>query len=210
MGIDPGTIEGLAVAFYERLGFDPGVPVDTFRLARTLLGPDAVERRVHLAGVPGRLFYVHGERRIAVSGRLPLGYQRHVAGHELGHIVLEEIGYVGGDLEQACDLFGAAVMAPMPAVRAMVRAFGPDHEAIADEVVSTQTWAALRVAECLGIPRAVVTPSRTYVRGPDHFEWGSDRELRQLARTRITRPGIRKTALIDDPKRVIIDVEDVG
>lgn len=210
MGIDLASLEALATAFYEQLGFDPTYPVDTFRLARRLLGPDGIERRVRLAGASGHVFYVHGERRIAVNGRLPLGYQRHAAGHELGHIVLEENGYTGDDIEQACDLFGAAIMAPMSAVRAMVRAFGPDHEAIADEVVATQTWAALRVAECLGIPRAIVTPVKTYVRGPDSFEWGTEDSLRQLARTRIPRPGTRKTRLSDDPRRVVLDVDEVG
>jgi hypothetical protein len=70
-------------------------------------------------------------------------------GHELGHIVLDEIGYRDDDVETVCDTFGAAVMAPIPAVRAILRAFGRDHEAIADEVGSTQTCSpTIRDALC--------------------------------------------------------------
>ncbi len=208
MGITTSEIEALAVAFYERLGFDPSVPIDTFRLARALLGPCAIERGSSIIGVPAKTFMVNGQRRIAVSRRVPLEYAFFYAGHELGHLVLEEQGYRGADIEAVCDTFGAAVTAPMPAVRAMLRVFGRDHEAIAAEVGTTQTHAALRVAECLGIPRAIITPARLYVRGPDSFVWGSEDELRRLARARGVRPGLTKAKLTDDPRRVVLDVDE--
>jgi Zn-dependent peptidase ImmA (M78 family) len=135
-------------------------------------------------------------------------YAQFFVGHELGHIVLEELGYRENDLETVCDQFGAAVMAPIPAVSAMLRIFGRDHEAIADEVCSTQTWAALRVAECLRIPRAIVTPHRVYARGPEEFVWGPEDELRKLARG--NRPGVMRARLTDDPRRVLIDIDDTG
>lgn len=208
MALDATEVEAIAVDFYRRLGFDPEQPVDTFRLARKLLGPDAIERGTAIAGVPAKVFVVNGERRIAVSRKLSVPYARFFVGHELGHIVLDELGYREDDLEAACDMFGAAVMAPVPAVNAMLRAFGRDHEAIADEVGSTQTWAALRVAECLGIPRAIITPARLYVRGPEGFVWGAEDELRRIARARAVRPGVTKAKLTDDPARVVLDVDD--
>lgn len=209
MALDATEVEALAVAFYRRLGFDPEQPVDTFRLARKLLGPEAIERGTAIAGLPAKLFVVNGERRIAVSRKLSVPYARFYAGHELGHVVLDEIGYREDDVEAACDMFGAAVMAPIPAVAAMLRAFGRDHEAIADEVGSTQTWAALRVAEFLRIPRAIITPAKLYVRGPEAFEWGPEDGLRRIARARVVRPGVTKVKLTDDPSRVVIDVEDL-
>jgi hypothetical protein len=208
MRLEPGDVEGLAVALYERLGFDPATPVDTFRLARKLLGPDAIERATGIVGVPAKVFFVRGERRIGVSKRLQVEHSRFVVGHELGHIVLDEIGYREDDIESVCDAFGAAVMAPAPAVRAMIAAFGRDHEVMADEICSTQTWAVLRVAEVLGIPRAVLTPRRIYARGPDGFVWGTEGELRRISRERVQRPGLRKTRLTDDPGRVVLDVDD--
>jgi hypothetical protein len=212
VGISTSEIEGLAVAFYERLGFDPAIPVDPFRLARKLLGPMAIERGTSVAGLSAKLFVVRGERRIAVSRKIPPEYAMFYVGHELGHVVLDEIGYREDDLETACDAFGAAVMAPMPAVRTLLRAFGRDHAAIAEEIGATQTWAALRVAECLGIPRAIITPGRLYVRGPEAFEWGPEDSLRRLARGRAGAPGITKVKLTDDPRRVVIDIDesDVG
>lgn len=206
--MDASEVEALAVEFYCRLKLDPARPVDTFRLARLLLGPDAIERGTSIVGAHAKVFTLRGTKRIAVNRKLSIEYAQFAVGHELGHVVLDELGYRDDDLEQACDTFGAAVMAPIPAVRAMLRAFGRDHEAIAEEVCSTQTWAALRVAECLGIPRAVLTPARVYARGPEAFVWGSERELRQLARGE--RPGVRKVRLTDDPRRVVIDAEDVG
>lgn len=210
MGLDATEVEALAVAFYRRLGFDPAEPVDTFRLARALLGPDAIERGTSIVGLPAKLFMVRGARRIAVSRKLSVPYARFYAGHELGHVVLDELGYRDDDLEAVCDMFGAAVMAPIPAVAALLRAFGRDHEAIAAEVGATQTWAALRVAEALGIPRAIITPARVYARGPEAFVWGPEDGLRRLARGRVVRPGVTKVKLTDDPRRVVIDVEEAG
>jgi len=206
--LSPAEVETLAVDFYRRLGFDPAAPVDTFRLARKLLGPGSIERGTSLVGIPARTFVLRGVRKIAVNRRISFPYQQHAVGHELGHIVLDELGYIDDNLESVCDLFGACVMAPRPAVAAMLRAFGPDHVAMADEVGSTQTLAALRIAETLGIPRAVVTPARIYARGPDEFVWGPEDELRKLARR--ARPGIVRAKLTDDPRRVVIDVEETG
>lgn len=193
--------------FYRRLGLDPARPLDTFRLARLALGGAAIERGTSVVGVGAKLFTLHGKRRIAVSRKLSVEYAQFFVGHELGHLVCDEIGYLEEDVERVCDQFGAAVMAPIPAVSAMLRAFGRDHAAIADEVCSTQTWAALRVAECLRIPRAVLTPSRVYARGPEEWVW-NERELRRLARGE--RPGVTRARLTDDPRRLLIDVEDVG
>lgn len=208
MWVSPAEVEALAVDFYRRLSLEPSVPVDTFRLARKLLGPGSIERGTRLVGIPARTFVLRGERRIAVNRRIPFPYQQHAVGHELGHVVLDELGYRDEDVESVCDLFGACVMAPRPAVVAMLRAFGRDHVAMADEVGSTQTLAALRIAETLGMPRAVVTPQRIYARGPEEFVWCGEEELRRLARR--ARPGIVRAKLTDDPRRVVIDVEEAG
>lgn len=210
MPLSPAEVEALATDFYRRLGFEPTTPIDTFRLARKLLGPGSIERGTSLVGIQARTFVLNGARKIAVNKRIPFPYQQHRVGHELGHIVFDELGYLDDDIESACDLFGACVMAPRPAVVAMLHAFGRDHQAMADEVGSTQTLAALRIAETLGIPRAVVTPERIYARGPDEFVWCSEEELRRLARSARPGPGIVLAKLTDDPRRRVLDVEDVG
>ncbi len=208
MGISPADVEGLAVALYEQLGFDPSVPVDTFRLARTLLGPAAIARGTSMVGLPAMLSYVRGAHRISIARKLSYACAAFCVGHELGHVVFHRLNYREEDLETACDALGAALMAPMPAVRAMVRSFGPDHEAIAEEICATQTWAALRVAECLGMPRAVVTLRHVHVRGSEDFQWGDAQQIRRIAASRASRPGLRKTRLSDGSRAIVLDVEE--
>ncbi len=207
LSFDAGEIEGLAVDLYLRLSLDPERPIDTFRLARKLLGVGAIVRGTSLVGLPAKLFTVNMQTKIAINRALPFPYAQFFIGHELGHHICNELGYREDDIEHVCDHFGAAVMAPMPAVRAMLRAFGRDHEAIADEVGSTQTWAALRIAECVGIPRAIVTPKKTYLRGPEEFVFGSVQSVRGLVRG--NRPGVSKVQLTDDPRRTVLDFEEL-
>lgn len=104
------------------------------------------------------------------------------------------------DSERAADYLGAALMAPYP----LARAYDDDWRALAGDIGSTQTQAALRCAEVLHLPRAVVTPARVYLRGPEGFVW-------PLARRKLERlPGVRKTPLDDDPARAVLDVEEVS
>lgn len=206
--MDRYDVEALATETYRRLGLDPERPVDTFRIARLELGADAIVRGTAIAGEIATTFMFQGRRRIAINRKFPVETQQHAVGHELGHARFDALGFRDENIEELCDLYGAALMAPAPAVRAMLRAFGRDHAAIADEIVSTQTLAALRIAEVLGIPRAVVTPARIYARGPEEFVWGPEDELRRLARR--TRPGIVRAKLTDDPRRVVIDVDETG
>ena len=207
--MDLASLEGLAVAFYTRHGLDPSQPVQTAKLARLELGDGAVVRGVTLAGAHATTFFHEGRRCIAVRRNLTDEYARFYIGHELGHLICEREGYRENDLEKVCDALGAMLMAPMPAVRAMVRIFGTtDFEEVADEVGSTETWAALRIAEALGIPRAILTPQRVYTRGPDEFVWGPEDSLRRLARGKIG-PGITCIRLHDDPRRYVLDVDEL-
>lgn len=199
--MDVAEVEALAVATYRRLGFDPAEPVSTFKIARAMLGPNAIEKGT-LVAVAAQLFTVKGERRIAYSRKLAPEYASFHVAHELGHVLCDEVGFRGPRLEQVCDQLAAALMAPLPAIGALVRA-GVTHEELADEVVATQTWAALRIAEYLKIPRAVLTPARVYVRGDESFRWPLS--VRKLATKDV--PGIRRTSLTDDPARLVLDVD---
>jgi hypothetical protein len=210
MGLTVVEIEGLAVSFYERLGFDATEPIDTFRLARKRLGPHGILLGTSIVGLPAARFVKDGMTRIAVNKRLSMPYAMFFAGHELGHEICDEIGYREDDLERVCDHLGAALQAPMPAVRKLYRALGNDLKEIADEVGATQTWAALRLAEYLKIPRAVLTPQRIYLRGPDEFVWGPEDELRRIGHARKARPGITKVRLTDDTRRIVIDIDELA
>lgn len=199
--LDVPSLEGLAIATYERLGLDPSEPVTTFRIARLLLGADAIVRPPQMLGVQACTIVVDGRRRIAVKARLPVTYALFFAGHELGHVLLEEEGYRGDDLELACDYLGAALMAPRPAMVRLHRAVGFDLEEMSRALVATQTQCALRVGEVLGLPLAVVAPT-IRVRGLEEWVWPDERTLRSWAR----RPpsGLAKTRLTDDRRRVVL------
>jgi hypothetical protein len=202
--------EGLAVSLYRRLGLDPSEPVSPFVLATKWLGERAVIRPVTPMTSPAMTFILDGRRRIALKRNVAPNYAAFYVGHELGHALLHEEGYVGEYEEQLADLIGAALLAPMPAVRSLMRSFDGDLQAIADAVHSTSTWAALRTAEAMGITRAVIAPQSVRVRGPEAFVWPAESTLRQWAEARKIPAGLAKTRLKDDRRRIVIDVEEAG
>lgn len=192
-------LEGLAISLYDRLGLDPAEAESPLTLARRWLGADAIVLAPATQRAPAVTFRVHGQLKIAIKP-LPPEYRRFWVAHELGHILLGEPGSGHEDGERAADYVAAALMAPRP----YALAYGDDWRALAADVGCTQTQSALRTAETLHVPRAVITPHRVYVRGPDGFVW-------PLARRSIVRmPGVKKTPLDDDPERLVVDVEDVG
>jgi len=208
--MDSGEAESLAVALYKRLRLDPSEPVSTFKLATRWLGPDTVIRPVTPMTSPAMTFVLHGERRIAIKRQVDARYAGFYVGHELGHILLDEIGYRENDVEQSADRIGAALVCPRPATVALYKCFGRDFEAIADELGCTETLVALRLAEVRGLTRAVVTPRRVYVRSDESFVWGSEADVRVLAKEKPQRPGISRAKLRDDPRRIVIDIDEAG
>lgn len=182
----------------------PHVP----RLARALLGPDAIVRGPRPLHAPAALVRVGDAWRIILSRSLLPLYALFAVGHELGHWLLARHGYDGDDEERAADYLGAALLAPRRAFLAARRALGDDLPALADALSMTETGAALRLGEVLGVPLAVVAPARVRVRGPKEWVWPDEGTLRRWARR--PAPGVRKTKLRDDPRRVMLGVEDAG
>jgi hypothetical protein len=199
--------EQLAFDFYERNGCDPAEPVDPFTLTRKFLGAGTVVRAAGMVSGPAATFVVNGRRKIAIKRNVPIEYAAFFCAHELGHIVHEEIGYRGDDIEEQCDLFAGALLAPRPAVIRLHRAFGFDLTAIADEVGSTETWAALRIGEVFHVPLVVVAP-RIRARGPESFVWPDAGTLRRWAQRLPVGMGLAKTRLKDDPKRAVIRADE--
>jgi hypothetical protein len=204
--MDPRDLEALGVEAYERHRLDPSTPISPAKLARLELGADSIVRAPLTTSGPARLFWHNGRRRIAVKSRLPAVYARFYVGHELAHHALERAGYVGEDLEQACDYLGAVFMAPRPAALRLHRAFGFDLGAIAKAVGSTQTWAALRLGEALVVPLVAVSPALVRVRGPEDWVWPDERTIRRAARA--PTPGLRKVEITDGRGRVALVAGD--
>jgi hypothetical protein len=206
-------LESVAVETYERLGLDPSEPVDTCKLARLRFrgrgdSTPIVTRPPSLLGArPGAVWWKGETPFIAVRKTVPIEIVQHVVGHEMGHLLLGRKHDSDPDLEAACDYLGACLMAPRPAVLALHRAHGWKLREIAEEVCATQTWAALRLGEALGIPLAAISPVAVRVRGPEEWAWPSEPEIRQLARRQ--RPGLKKVAITDQRARCAIICEDL-
>lgn len=198
-------LEGIAHAAYTEAGLDPERPCVP-RLARGLLGADAIQRGPRPLHAPAALVRVGGAWRIILARSLPRLCAMFAVGHELGHWLLARHGYDSADEERAADYLGAALIAPRRAFLAARRALGEDLPALAEAFSMTETGVALRLGEVTGAPLAVIAPARVRVRGPEEWVWPDELTLRRWARRPV--PGIRKTTLTDDPRRVMLGVAD--
>ena len=195
-------LEGVAEARYLSAGLDPEEP-DVYRLVRVLLGASVVKGPRPISG-PAALYRVGAEYRIVVSSKLPPAYQRFYAAHELAHWMLREEGLDDRD-EAAADYLGAALLAPRRAFISAVRN-GLDLPTLADIFGLTETGAALRLGETTGRPIVLVAPASVRVRGPEEWVWPPEPTLRTWARK--GRPGLARTRLVDDPRRVMLESEE--
>lgn len=200
-------LEGIATAAYREAGIDPEKP-SVVRLAKTLLGEGAIERGPRPIGGPAALIRVGASWRIVVARSLPRAYALFAVAHELGHYLLRREGFRGDDEERAADYVGGALLAPRDAFLAARRAYGPDLGELARAFGTTETGAALRLGEVTGQPLAVIAPKIVRVRGPLDWVWPDEATLRRWARRPI--PGLRKVRLADDPRRVVLDAEEIA
>ena len=200
-------LEGIAEAAYREAKLDPERPHVT-RLARALLGPDAIQRGPRPISSPAALVRVGDNWRIYLGRSLPPLYALFAVGHELGHWLLNRCGYHGDDEERAADYLSGALLAPRATFLSAHRALGEDLPALAETFSMTETGAALRLGEVTRVPLAVVAPATVRVRGPEEWVWPEESTLRSWARR--TMPGIKKVRLTDDPRRVVLEPEDLG
>ncbi len=207
MGGDQLELEGIAEAAYCSAGLDPERP-HVARLARALLGPEAIRRGPRPLHGPAALVRVGEEWRIVLARGLPPLQAVFAVGHELGHWLLRQHGYDGDDEERDADYLAAALLAPRSAFLAARRVLRDDLPALAATFGMTETAAALRLGEVCRVPLAVVAPQTVRVRGPEGWVWPDEASLRRWARGRPL-PGIRKVRLTDDPRRVVLDAEAV-
>lgn len=203
-------LEGIAGAVL-REGGEPDDEVPRLaRLTKTLLGDRAVEYTpVRLPG-DAALVRVYDEWRIYVRRGLPVERRAFAIAHELAEWWLKaREKYEREDVEDAANYVAAAILTPRSAFRLALSSVGSDFPRLAESFRVTETHAALREAEIRCLPRAVVTPARVRVRGPEEWSWPDESTIRRWARGR-TGPGLRKTKLTDDPRRVVLDAEMVG
>ncbi len=201
--MDAALLEGIADALYHEAGEDPADAVSPVRLARTLLGRDAVTivPRHALRGEMAMLVRVNDRWRIVLRHDINDAELGHTIAHELAHWALRREGEP--DTEEACDYLAAALVAPARAFRSAMRAHGTDFVALADDFRTTQSLVALRWGESHGIPLALVRPGLVRVRGQLEFVWPDAHTITRWANGRPPR-GVVKTRLTDDRRRVVL------
>lgn len=206
--MDQAEVERIAANILEEGQQDPEEPPRLARLVVALMGPNAVDYASSLRG-DGALVRIGDDWRIFVRHRLPLERRTFAIAHELAEWWMRvRLQYRSGDVEHAANGIAAAVLAPRPAFVRALRFFGGSLPELAEAFGVTESHAALREAEITHQPRALVSPALVRVRGPETFVWPDERTLRAWARR--SRPGLRKTRLTDDPRRVVLDAEETG
>jgi len=203
--MEQAVVEGLADDAYRRAGMEPEQP-NISRLARGLLGPDAIERGPRPFHGPGALIRVQETWRIVISRSLEPSFARFVVAHELAHYLFRLNGctFEDADEERCANRLGAALLAPRRAWALARRSLGEELPALSEAFGLTETGAALRLGEAELRPIVVVCPSALLARGPEDWVWPDAATLRRWARQPI--PGVRKTRLTDDPRRSVLDV----
>lgn len=148
----------------------------------------------------GGLAQHNGRWFIGVRRSLPEAYREHTIGHELAHWWARTNGVV--DSEERADYIGAALLLPRIAFFERIHAIGYDLSELAATFAATETAVALRLGELEREPLAVVAPASVRVRGPEEWVWPEAETVRGWARN--GRPGLSKTRLRDDRRRVVL------
>lgn len=202
-------LEGIAEALLREGGQEDDQAPRLGQLVTALLGPGAVEYApISLRG-DGALVRIHDDWRIYVRRRLPLERRAFAISHELAEWWLRvRERYQGEDVEHAANYIAAAILSPRRAFRLALEDYGHEFAELARAFRVTETHVALREAELARLPRAVVSPALVRVRGPEAWVWPDEAVVRRWARGGAR--GVRKVRLTDDPRRVVLDAEDLS
>lgn len=190
-----GDVEGDVEAFRNELDADERATMVDLCVAATGEEPQLVDH-----GPEGR--YVEGVVRLRRG--LSDARARHRIGHELGHLFYERVEYAGADLEERCDLFGAALCMPRRAARAALRSVGHRVHGLAAHFGVTQSVSLLRIGEVTGRPVCLLCFRGPIARGAD-FAWPSASAL--VAGLRQGRADVHPVRISDEPNRLGLMVD---
>ena len=198
--MDVWDSEGAALSIFREAGIDPADPPGPHALAEALMGRGAIAyARIREDGH----FSPYGARpRIYLRSGMSELREAWTIFHELAerHVFGEQ----DEAIEVACNRIAACLRAPRAAFRWLLEDVGPENlQELAERSGTSQTSAAMRVAEVLDVPSVIVTPATVYVRGPE-WGWPDEAELRRLSRARAVPGELRKVRLDDAKGRVLL------
>jgi hypothetical protein len=169
-------VENSVHELFARAGLAPSEPCGGVRLATAILGRSCIQIVPHRA-LPGNsaLEWNGTKSVIRVRDGLNARQLNHAAAHELGewHLRLRE--YERADCEDIARAIAAAVCVPRSAFREARRVLGEGIPELSRAFVVSESLMALRIAECTGLPTALITRRRVRTRGPAR-EWPTTRE----------------------------------
>lgn len=198
--MDVWEVDALQRELYQRARLDPDVPANMLDLA---CGLGLRVRMIHPATFPGDGMLVGDE--VLLRTKISRVRKRFALAHEIAEWRLAGVAHEY--IEQLCDALAAALIAPRrPFIRAANELGAEAFGQLAFAFGMTQTGAALRSAETLLFPLALVRPGLVRVRGPLEFEWGTEAQVRRWAEA--PRPGLKKVEITDEPRRAALVADE--
>lgn len=193
--------EGDAISLYRRSGFGLAAPPGPVPFAESLLGRGSIRFDRPPLGADAALTRVGDRWLIFTSPRLAPARMAWGIYHELAEWWLRDER--DERIEDRCDQLAAALRAPRDAFREAAGIVGDDLTELAGAFLTSESSAAMRIAEVLDRPLVLVTPTRVRVRGPE-YGWPGESALRELARRRRMPDGVTKVKLGDAPGRIAL------
>lgn len=161
---------------------------------------------------PGRQTRASGSSALAWPDGVPVIHLRrdltptqinHAVAHELGEWLLHMWGFHGPPAEDLSGRIGAALCVPRPAFHLAHSELGENVPALAQVFTVSESLMALRIAECLGHPTALITPRRVRTRGGEWCWPTSEHGWRSL----VKRPdafGVCRHPIRDARSRIVL------
>lgn len=204
-GVDLWSVDAVQREIYQRAALDPDEPANMIALAMGLGLTVEVLRPAPFAG-DGALARVYEQWRIYIRGGISRQRKRFACAHEIAEWALREV--IDEQIEDACNAVAAALIAPRRAFTRTANDVGATcFEQLALPFDLSQTAAALRAGEVLGVELALTRPGLVRTRG-ERVQWPAAEIIARWARG--TPPaGIRKVLLTDDARRTVLLVEDL-
>lgn len=200
MGWDAADAEGIAQDVYSRAKADPAAPPSPRALANRLGIEIITAPRAGQWG-DAKLGRLHGAPVIFVVAKLPAERHRFAIAHELAeHLIGDRRDE---DIEGLANAAAAAILVPPAVLSRKLRGLGYDLPALAKALMVTESCAILRVGEVIRRSLVLVSPQLVRPRG-DAFEWGSENDVRRLAKAFELPVEIERIRLVDDARRVVL------
>jgi hypothetical protein len=169
LGDEIGDI--LARELYLSAGLDPTQAHGAPRVAAAVLGESCL-RAVKRRELPGRALIQRAGLAWTIHFRETLNARQlnHAVAHELGEWFLRCRGYAEPDVEALSSRVAAAICVPRLAFVAAHAELGDDLSALSRRFRVSESLVVLRIAECFGVPTALITEKFVFTRGKP-LEW---------------------------------------